>query len=244
MTNCACGQPAHDARICTACTRKLQLALLTASVLGTELDIARSRQARFTRTPSGSGSRTPVLPYDPRASDAAMTLHAVLAVWVAAVHGDEPLPPLLIPAMALWLIRHLHRLRQLDGAADALDQIADAAAAGQRAIDRPPARIYAGPCDECGLDLLAKPGALTVVCRRCDELYDVPARQAWMREQLEDYLGNAAYVAMVVTAMGCRVSSATVRKWAQRDRLTARPGGLYRIGDVLDLALARNIPAA
>lgn len=77
---CACGQPAPDAVICKACTRALNLALLTAFTLAADLELALSRQARFTGPGRrGSGS---VLPYDERASNAAHELRSELSGWV------------------------------------------------------------------------------------------------------------------------------------------------------------------
>jgi len=125
-----------------------------------------------------------------------------------------------------------------------VDEITDAVRNARRVIDRPPSMRYAGPCDHCGTDLLAKPDAATAVCRECGAAYDVADRQMWMRAALEDHLGNASYVAAIATALGCRVQPGTVRMWANRKKLTPRYMAtdperrrpMYRVGDVIETA--------
>lgn len=85
MTGCACGQPARDAYLCHACTDDLKWILITAAILGPQLDIARSRQARLTDASGISASRSHPLPYDPRAAEAADRLASTLAGWLRAL---------------------------------------------------------------------------------------------------------------------------------------------------------------
>ena len=84
---CACGQPVHGASICKACERELTLALLAAVVIGPDLDLAISRQARF--TVYGQRGSEPVLPFDERASAAAGALRNELAGWVRVLSSKE-----------------------------------------------------------------------------------------------------------------------------------------------------------
>jgi hypothetical protein len=79
----ACGAPTGDqATLCTACTEDLARTLVRAAEVGPQLDIARSRQARFTDHNGSPGSRNHPLPYDVRAAEAgdrlAMVLRGVL----------------------------------------------------------------------------------------------------------------------------------------------------------------------
>ena len=74
-----------------------------------------------------------------------------------------------------------------------------------------------------------------------------------MRDQLDDYLGTATYAAAILPGIGIHVSAGTIRVWASRHRLEVRVvvpakyGGedqpLYRLGDIIDLAVARDARA-
>lgn len=77
---CACGQPSPSGFICNDCTKALQLALVTAAVLGPDLELATARQSRFTSP--GRHTTTQPLPYDERAAEAAHALRNELAGWV------------------------------------------------------------------------------------------------------------------------------------------------------------------
>jgi hypothetical protein len=155
-----------------------------------------------------------------------------------------------LPAMALWLARHMDRVRQHEAAADIVREVTAAVRHATRVIDRPPQRVYAGPCD-CGRDLRGWPGRTLVSCEACGATYGIAERQEWMRNRLDDHLGSAEYAAGVLPGIGIHVTAAMVRGWAHRHRLEARcvippryPGGLpspqYRMGDIIGLALARE----
>ena len=129
--------------------------------------------------------------------------------------------------------------RQHEAAGEMVRQVTMAVRQAQRVIDRPAGRVYAGPCD-CGLDLYARPGQPHVTCRGCGAVHEVASRQEWMRAQLDDHLGNASWCAAIVTALGREVSPSTIRVWASRKRLIERPGGLFRVGDVMDRVVERD----
>jgi hypothetical protein len=196
--------------------------------------VAIARQSRFAER-AGRGTTSP-LPYDPRAAEAAWTLRDTLARWIRTIDADG-VQDSATAAMAWRLAAGIDRLRQH---AMAFDEIAGAVRNAHRAIDRPPQRVYAGPCGGCGLDLLAKPGQAEVTCRGCGQRYDVAARQQWMRAELDDLLGTPAWCASAARALGLRVTDATVRQWIRRGRIELRPGGLVRAGDVLDRVIDRD----
>jgi hypothetical protein len=66
-------------------------------------------------------------------------------------------------------------------------------------------------------------------------------------------LGTAVYAAAILPGIGIHVSEKTIRVWASRHRLEARiivppkygghPQPVYRLGDIIDLALARDARA-
>ena len=81
---CACGQPAPNATICTACERDLTAALVAVIALGPDLDVALARQAVFGDRSHSTGHAQP-LPYDERASDVIRYIHDLLRDWYSAV---------------------------------------------------------------------------------------------------------------------------------------------------------------
>ena len=149
---------------------------------------------------------------------------------------------------ALTLLRNTGRIRQRPDAADILAAITEATRDAQRVIDRPPPRVYAGPCPHCQADLLGQPGRAVVYCRTCGEPSIVAERQEAMRAALEDHLGNARYASRACTGLGLPITEERIRQWVHRGKLTPRPGfdhdgnlvKLLRIGDVIDLALAQR----
>jgi hypothetical protein len=147
------------------------------------------------------------------------------------------------------------QVRQHEAAADILAEVTAAVRQAVRAIDRPAQRAYAGPCPACHTDLLFKPGHTRVTCTGCGTTYDIAERQEHMRTQLDDYLGTATYAAAILPGIGVHVTAAMIRGWAHRHMLEVRvvvpargPSGieqpLYRLGDIVTLALAREAAKA
>ena len=159
-----------------------------------------------------------------------------------------------LPSMALWLARHMHQVRRHEAAADIVAEVTAAVRAATRVIDRPAQRVYAGPCPACRTDLLAPPGRTQVTCTGCGTTHDIAERQAHMRDQLDDYLGTATYAAAILPGIGIHVSAGTIRVWASRHRLEVRAvvpahppspeQHLFRLGDIVDLAIARDATRA
>ena len=147
-----------------------------------------------------------------------------------------------IQAMALALLHQVPRIRQREDAPDSLAALTQATRQARRVIDRPPSRVYAGPCPQCGADLLAMPGRSVITCA-CGQPVVIAERQEAMRQALEDHLGNAAYAARACTGLGLPVTPEVIRKWAERGKLVPH-GGLYRIGDVITLAIGQRARVA
>ncbi|MER5622489.1 hypothetical protein ABT061_15740 [Streptosporangium sp. NPDC002544] len=260
VPSCVRTMPGH-LRVCRACSTDLLRDLRDVPSLARHLEEAATRQVRL-GTPGGGPRREEPVPWDDRARTAQHALRTVLVGWVRVLqHGVRPYegptcqdcahrsciyislgrsPADTMPAMAVWLIRHRAILLGRHSAPEAIDGIREAIRQARRAIDRPADRIYAGPCNECGADLLAKPGARTIVCRPCAMIYDIGPRLEWMRRQVETTRGTATWVATAATTLGYDATPAGVRGLAHRLRLFAygvdqlgRP--LYRVGHVLDL---------
>lgn len=152
-----------------------------------------------------------------------------------------------IARAARWLARHVDWLRHRPEAAEAVDELLDAANVARRTIDSPGDTWYAGPCgepltagDECPADLYVHHGAQVVRCAACGAQHDAQARQAWLLDVARDTLGTAALLAASATALGRHCTAAAIRGYAHRGRIVAhgtdawsRP--TYRLGDVLDV---------
>lgn len=253
----------RDLRDVPSLAHHLELAATRQTRLGTSSGPAQEVEAHEDEI--GLTIRRGPLPWNERARTAQAVLRTVLVGWVRTLqHGvhryEGPIcracehrsctylslsysPADTLPAMATWLIRHRAQLLGRTTAPEAIAGIRDAIHDARRAIDRPADRVYAGPCNTCGADLLASPGARTVVCRPCTLIYDIGPRLAWMRKETEDRLGNASWVAAVATSLGYQISAAAVRGLARRGRVIAKGHDTmghptYRVGDVLDIMSA------
>jgi hypothetical protein len=226
------------ARLCVGCTRDVALALLTAASIAPDLDDA---VARLLKRGSGgkSSSPEPPLPIDLVASDARQRLSSCLMIWVLRMRPAPGTVLLGITAMAKWLASHLGELRQYPRARAAHHEIRAAVARAVQAVDRLPECAPAGTCERCGAQLLAELGADTVTCAcglRLDGLREQRARRA----AAADVLGTASEIASAREQIGIHVSASTIRKWASRGRLGARPGPKYAMSDVLVLCAQRD----
>lgn len=206
------------------------------------------------------------LPWDERARLAEHALQSTLAERVRALqHGVHPYPgptcrtcthrsctylslgrpPATLAAMAAWLIRHRAQLLGRADTAEAVTELRAAVARVHRLIE-PADQMYAGPCDQCGADLYARPGAPTAACRVCVDdhgrrlRYLVAQRRGWMLAEVEELLLPAPDVARALTSLVRPIAPALLYTWVARRRLTPRTTdgrgrALFRVGDVLEL---------
>lgn len=99
---------------------------------------------------------------------------------------------------------------------------------------------YAGPCDVCGLDMYAKPGATIVTCRMCDLEYDLEPRRQKLLKKARQQIARPAEISRALTSIGTPVTPERIRQWVHRGdlkpaQLDREKHRLYRIRDVLDL---------
>ncbi|MDT7683995.1 MAG: hypothetical protein QOG57_4305 [Pseudonocardiales bacterium] len=139
--------------------------------LVTELDLTRSRQDRIGESGARGGTHVP-LGYRPMAAEVAdvlgLTLASAardLALAGRAPRADVRTDPTLL---AGWLLDQREALRWEHVLAD---EVRYAVGVTRRAIDRPPERVYLGPCDRCTHDLYASPGDPAVICGECNTTY-------------------------------------------------------------------------
>lgn len=83
-------------------------------------------------------------------------------------------------------------------------------------------------------------------CSTCGTDHDIPARRRYLLEAARDVLVTTTEACAAVSTHGAgALSEATIRSWKQRGRLIAHGHDsdgrdLWRLGDVIDLALARD----
>ncbi|MFE0021933.1 hypothetical protein [Amycolatopsis sp. NPDC059021] len=255
-----CGRPTYD-MLCRACVAEL-LAALRALVPGadgepgllTELEITLSRQHAVVRGTGivGHSASTP-MPYHEAASEMGWVLANTISTWAREVHERNPHllpPPGSTTGAASWLTG-LPGLLALHPAADELhDEITHVVAQVRRVVDRPPDRVYAGPCDapvdgeRCPDHLYARPGQRRVQCGSCGAEHDVDERRNWMIRYAVD-LRVTATVALgwARLLLDKAIPRGTWDSWISRGRIVphgtdGRGRPVFRFGDVRDLALA------
>lgn len=242
-TACAsgCGRPSPGATLCAACTGELRRTLELAASIEGDLDDAT---ARLLRHGHGGGKRTDTespLPVNLAASDAADQLRRALTACTGAVARAQRLMGAWssIRVMAMWLRIHVADAAALPDAEIHAEAIRDAVARAVMVLEPPPELHPAGPCGQCGEPLYAEPAANVAECRRGHVtigLIDARARRA----AAADVLGTATEIAGALARLGIRVNAGTIRMWAARERLFARPGGKYAMSDVLALIAERD----
>lgn len=229
----SCASPVANASICNRCTRDLAELLLLAANIAPDLDDAVARLLK-----RGNGGRSsspePPLPVDLAASDARQSLSGCLMTWVLRMQPAPGTVLLGIAAMATWLAGRLGALRQDWRAPDLLDSLRQRVDRALAVIDRAPERTPAGTCESCGAQLLAELGADQVTCA-CGALTLALQDKRRARAAAADVLGTAAEISGALSRIGIQVPRGTITSWASRRRLTARPGGVYALSDVLAL---------
>ena len=238
-----CDRPVVEGRVCMTCTNRLERALGDIPALWDELDIVLTRQARYNATEARPGAET-ALAFNQRASDTGTALRNILTTWCKLI-GEERgrnMPADIPAAMAKWMLHHVTWIRHHRAGADCVEEILSVVNDARRLVDRPAPRVYAGPCQDCGKDMYAKPDASTVMCRPCGLEYSVSEMQAWMWRETRERLVTAKEAVVLFGRFGFVVPQKTIEKWRQRKRLSEhgedRNGRtLYRFEDVWVLAV-------
>lgn len=256
-----CGRPTPDELfLCSGCLGELTGALreLVSGPgergLLAELGVTLSRQHVLGAEAGVVGqSRTQPLPFHAAASELGWVAANTISTWARDLAERNPHlhPPIGSTAAAAAWMASLPGLLALHPAADELhDEITHLAAQLRRVIDRPPDRLYAGPCDthtepgRCPEHLYAHPGHARTRCTGCGAEHDVAERRAWMIDQA------AGLRVTATTALGWArllldhtVPRGTWDSWVSRRRILAHgtdPAGhpVYRFGEVCDLVLS------
>ncbi|WP_028924218.1 hypothetical protein [Pseudonocardia acaciae] len=233
-----------DGLRCAPCTDHLASELADVPSLVAELDITRARLDRIAEPGAPRGGGEVPLGYRPTVAEVSdvlgMTLTSAardLALSGRAPHVDLPSQPI---QLAAWLLDQREALRSEHRVADELHY---AIRVTRLAIDRPPERVYLGPCDRCDHDLYTAPAARATHCGQCQAPYLVEQRRRWLLHSLREHLATAVEISQGIGELyGQRINRKTIHVWHHRERLVAHGYArdnrqpLFRIGDVLDLA--------
>jgi hypothetical protein len=264
----SCSNPTSGGEACGLCLGRLLGALVEVDELVDDLD---DTVARRTQTGQRVGSRPAEtgLPFNLGAAEVARDLRGVLSTWVrvlweayaprrqvatgrTSVDGRPVTVTELdtldlddtLPEMARWLRRHPSWIEDHPAAGELVDEVTDAVERARRAVDLPPARLYCGPCPDCGTDLYARPDRTTVGCRECEARHEVEALRSALLDAARHQLATAAEIARALPRLlGRDLSANTIRTWARTSKLTQRESDergrpRYLIGEVIDVALA------
>lgn len=248
-----CSSPTGDSlNLCGTHTDEVRTQLADVEHLVAELEVTVTRQART--APDNQGVRSPEtpLPWNEAASDAAFVLNTTLNAWsldVSRIAEDErdhfqPIPYTDTIAVAQWLARNLHTLRQHPEAGTAHNEIINAIREARRAIDRPQDPIPFGECGHifedghvCQEILYGHLDRPHVKCRACATPHKVANRLEWMLGHIRGMLGTIPELVVFAHLAGKRTSEDKLRLMASRGRFLAvgSKGSLptYRVADVL-----------
>lgn len=243
-TTCTCGKPVEaNTYLCRDCTEHVRNALTRAPSLMVDLELTMTRQRRFGDRQVVRGTGDDALPYNGAAAaalrDFRSELDAAVRMYRLTQHTTPPANS--IAGTSAWLLARLPHMAGLPWAPSLL-RIHSIADRGQRIIDAPVARIYAGPCGTCGTDLYAQPERAHVDCPDCGATYDLATRRAWLLDVVDDRLATATEISRALTSLSQPVTAARIRQWKHRNRLDQRGSDqvgrpLFRVGDVVDLLI-------
>lgn len=252
MSDCVrCARPVADTGYCChGCATGLSVALLKGGLLISELDTTIARLG--VTSDSGQSSAETPMPFDWDAADAAWAIRNTLTTWARHIHeaSGRPLPPDRGVLLCAWLAEQVDWLRVRPEAEQAFDELHGAMRLLRNTIDTHAERWYAGICGAplqdgyCERDLYAGSGAGWVTCTACGASFDAQDRKTVLLNSVRDHLTYAETIARALSAWGWKITSSQIRGYAHRHRLlphgsdeASRP--LYRVGDVIELLVAR-----
>lgn len=268
---CAACARATEMFLCWDCTKALKSRLDSVIWLAPELDVTLSRQARIT-SPGDRIGGTPEqpLPFHAGASETAWVLHNTLSTWardLCETRGIEYTPVGYLPGsfvgpprpgerrtpadfvdstagIATWLSYYVTSISATESAGECFDEISAAVAAAHRAIDRPPGRMYIGPCGdvlngvECDADIYITLGQAEACCPVCGATHEVERRRDRLQAQVRGILGTAAELARLLPwILDAAITRKRITYYAKLKMITPRSVSgetMYQIGEVID----------
>lgn len=246
-----CDNPTHDGHLCANCIGTLRRDLDAVPWLVEDLMVTISRQDRLGDASGGRRTDERPLPLRLNAVEAKRDMADTLHSWAAHVAGRRgiPAPPHKALEAAAFLARYTGEVQDDPRAGDLADEIGYAVLTAQRAVDKPLAHRFVGPCDRCGADLYCHPRAKVVACPNtpeCDAEYNVEDRREWLLQKAEDQLLTAAELSRALpNLLQQPLTASAIRGYARRhgDKLPQKAphakdpnkSPRYRVGDLLAL---------
>ena len=226
-----------------------------------DLEDSITRQAVH-GTGSGGGGRLsekPV-PFHEAASNLGHAVRNSLTTWARVLLDQNrhlQLRDITSAGIAEWLARFPGLLAMLPCAGQLVDEVIQLRRQVRAMVDRAPDRVYLGICSaidqgsgaECPEDVYGLPGRATVKCRTCGTEHDMADRRETIKNAVDDQLATAMEISRAMpTWYGTEISANTIRWWAHIGKLDKHPHHphdvrerpRYRIGDVIELAMARE----
>lgn len=243
-----CTKPTTDF-LCGKCVDELKDSLGSVGWLVGELETTLTKQARM-RAPADrtSGSTERGLPFNWDASEMSWGLHNTLSAWAKDLCETRGLQydGVDTPAgIARWLSKNAMSIALSESAFECFDEITNAIATVRRVIDRPPGKIFIGPCGDggCKADIYAAPHKDRAKCQDCNAIIDVNERREELREEVRGLLGTAAELArMLPWILDTPITRKRITYYGNRGSITKRPSvskePLYQVGEVIDAHVA------
>lgn len=146
--------------------------------------------------------------------------------------------------IAAWLAHHTVSISCSESAGECFDEISAAIAAASRVIDRPPGRMYIGPCGEtlngvrCDADIYITLGRPEARCPVCGATHDVDQRRAALHHQVRSMLGTAAELARLLPwIMDSPITRKRITYYERIKKVMPRKVNgqtMYQVGEVID----------
>jgi hypothetical protein len=245
---CVACSRSTDMFLCWDCCKTLKKRLDAAAWIADEIEVTLTRQDRIGETGARIGRATEQpLPFHLAASETAWVLRNTLTTWTRELCETRSLKydgETSTRGVAQWLSRNVVAIALSEGASEAFDEIDAAVKAAHRVIDRPPGRLYIGPCGEvlsgvrCEADLFVTMGHYETRCPVCGATHSVDDRREQLRDQVRGILGTAAELARLLPWI---LDSPITRKritYYERTKMifprNVSGTKMYQIGEIID----------
>ncbi|MEU2106469.1 hypothetical protein [Nocardia sp. NPDC019255] len=145
---------------------------------------------------------------------------------------------------ATWLSHYVTAISMSEAAGECFEEVSAAVAAAHRAIDRPPGRMYIGPCGEslngirCEADIYVTIGRPEARCPVCGATHDVGQRREALHQQVRSLLGTAAELARLLPwIMDSPITRKRITYYERIKKVMPRKVNgqtMYQVGEVID----------
>jgi hypothetical protein len=244
--------------VCGSHADQLALELLGVSSLINALEDAHAKSQRFSAgsTSAGNPDEAPV-PFNRRASEARAELLTALTTAGDRIAKERKMfkPFNSDRALGPWLARQVPFLRAHHEGAERVEYLLDALYQAARVVDRPPDRVYLGPCVghvgvadgsevRCTEELYAVPAKPEFTCPRCGWIYQLAERRAHLLGLTTGLQLGATDCARALAGLGLDVTASRIRVYASRhliepvqdedgNPVRRRGHAVYLVADVL-----------